>query len=116
MAGFLGVKSAKLFEAQATVVAVDEHLQGRPEIGEGLVDLALEHLLLQGLPEALDDAVGLGLADISPPIISEFKFHFFAVLLAQFCQRGRTVPRRSPSMRLPIASATFITCAISLRV
>ena len=66
MAGFLGVKSAKLFEAQATVVAVDEHLQGRPEIGEGLVDPALDHLLLQGLPEALDDAVGLGLADILP--------------------------------------------------
>ncbi len=47
MGGFLGGKSVKLFENPAAVVAVDEHLQGRPEIGEGLVDPALEHLLLR---------------------------------------------------------------------
>ena len=65
LAGFVGCASAQLFEPPGAVVSAHELDQGRPEVGEGLVNPALQDLLLEGLPEPLDDAVGLRLPDIS---------------------------------------------------
>jgi len=47
------------------IVKRDEVGQCLPEIIKGLVDPPFEDLLLEGLPEPFDDAVGLGFSDIS---------------------------------------------------
>jgi len=61
--GLDGGLEAEFFEVPVVVVGVDEGGDGGAELGEVLVSAAVDDLLLEGTVEALDDAVGLRLAE-----------------------------------------------------
>ena len=54
---------AVLLDQPLGAVAGDEGAHGVADLVEGLEDAAVDDLLFEGSEEALDDAVGLGLAD-----------------------------------------------------
>src|SRR6185437_15863313 len=61
--GITGTAQSVLFDQPLGVVAGDEVADGVTDLVDSLVDSAMHDLLLEGAEEALDDAVGLGLAD-----------------------------------------------------
>src|SRR4051794_36435116 len=61
--GITGTAQSVLFNQPLGVVAGDEVADGVTDLVDSLVDSAMHDLLLEGAKEALDDAVGLGLAD-----------------------------------------------------
>src|SRR5438309_11810125 len=61
--GITRTAQAVFFDQPLGVVAGDEVADGVTDVLDGLVDPAMHDLLLDGAEEALDDAIGLGLAD-----------------------------------------------------
>lgn len=93
----MGRLALELFEAPVAVIEVYERPQRIPEVVQGLLDPALQHLLLEGAPEALDHAVGLGLADIgealADPEVRQLRLEVLGgVLAAVVVPQGQARP------------------------